>query len=156
MSLTVKGVGVLHTCDGVLVKGAPPGLEDRESGIGCETMEDTTGEGVSGANTDVSSVVEVSVLSREEFCRGLYTSDGFIFLMAMASGLYGKMPDFENPALIFDIENAFSKGSLTTEANLRLDTTKFFLAKERARTDLKKVVLQGLKNGNIQWLESVN
>ena len=85
--VTVKGVGVLQTRNGVLVKGAPPGLEDRESGVGCETMEDTTGEGVSGSNTDVSSVVEVSVLSREEFCRGLYTSDGFI-LMAMACGLY--------------------------------------------------------------------
>ena len=118
----MRGGGVLGTHDGVLVKGAPPGLEDGKFGVGCETMEDTTGEGVSGANRHVSSDVDVSTLSREEFCRGLYTSDGLNLLMAMAPGLYGKIPDFENPALILDIDNDFSKRPLTTEANSRFDT----------------------------------
>lgn len=58
------------TRDGVLVKGAPLGLEDREFDVGCETMEDTTSEGVSGASRDVSSDVDISTLSREGSCRG--------------------------------------------------------------------------------------
>ena len=96
-------------------------------------MEDTTGEDVSRANRDVSSDVDVSTLSREELCRGLYTSDGFIFLMALATGLYGKISNFETLPQY-----------LTTEANSRFDTTKFFLAKVSFR-DLKTATSYGWK-----------
>ena len=71
--------------------------------------------------------------------------DGKILLWSMALGLKGCMPHFANPALMFDMENAFSKGVLTTRANSRFDTTKSFFANDKAWTALLKCDFNDLK-----------
>ena len=77
---------------------------------------------VAGTRTDVSALV----LPEELLCCQ-YNSDGFILIGSITLELNGYIPAFENPALIFNIENAFSNESLTTAAKSRLETMRFFL-----------------------------
>ena len=64
--------------------------------------------------------------------------DGASLLSSMALGSYGWMPHFAKTDLIFEIEKARSNGVFTTLAKSRLETMKFFLAKERALAALLK------------------
>ena len=71
--------------------------------------------------------------------------DGKTLLWSMVLGSKGCMPHFLKPALILDMENAFSKGVLTTRANSRFDTMKSFFAKDKAWTALLKCDFNDLK-----------
>ena len=76
--------------------------------------------------------------SLEELDAEELEGDNTILDLVIAFRLKGKIPDFANPALIFGIEKACSKGCFTTRAKSLFDTIKFFLAKRTARTALEK------------------
>ena len=59
--------------------------------------------------------------------------DGVILSLGITSGLNGYIPHFLNPDLMVGIENARSKGALTTRENSLFDTIKNFFVKETAR-----------------------
>ena len=85
---------------------------------------------------DIYEYVRMSYVDKSILGPLVHISDGFILERSIASGLKGKIPHFLNPDLMFVIEKAFSNGSLTTEANSRLLTTKFRFTKQNARNDL--------------------
>ena len=79
------------------------------------------------AESEDESILEVS-------CK----EDGIIFIIGTAFRLNGHKPHLAKPALIFGIENALSNGDLIIREKSLFETTKFFLANVRERTDFEK------------------
>lgn len=101
-------------------------------------MDETIGEGFTLGISDIDNVDVFRLLSAPDAVEEDSSvdeeelKDGKTLLWSMALGLKGCMPHFANPALMFNMENAFSKGFLTTRANSRFDTTKSFFANDKA------------------------
>lgn len=99
-------------------------------------------------NTDVLGLLSTPTAKSEETSvleDDSSVEDGKILLWSMEFRSNGCIPHFANPAFIFVMENAFSKGVLTTRENSRFDTTKSLFENDKAWTALLKCDFNDLK-----------